>query len=175
MKKLLLIAVLALGVVACDKDELGMDMDGSSINVLTENKIDVKDGNNQAAFLDILVNTAKNYKGKKVSSSSTAKGTNYIILRAFTDNGQAYLHFGSEDAPELCNFPEIDGGIIYNLKDDNSLGLELYPAEVEVASIDGDWSFLFAVPFNSLHKTDANISVTADAVVSAEGTIFTFN
>ena len=35
MKKIiLLLTVLTLGVVACDKNELGMDMDGSSINAI---------------------------------------------------------------------------------------------------------------------------------------------
>ena len=35
MKKIiLLLTVLTLGVIACDKNELGMDMDGSSINAI---------------------------------------------------------------------------------------------------------------------------------------------
>ena len=96
MKKLLLMAVLALGVVACEKNDLGMDMNGSSINAIVETpKLDAK------AVLDYFINIAPAQKG---SIKNTAKDTGNSIDLAIWDfagnqtyAAAKYVHVISED------------------------------------------------------------------------------
>ena len=105
MKKLLLIAVLALGVVACDKNELGMDMDGSSINVPTEKMIDAKF---DAAFDFITsLNGSDIMIERKVKSTiSTAKagdhGDNWLQINFFNVGTQDFAFLRSDVQGEAC-------------------------------------------------------------------------
>ena len=83
MKKLLLIAVLTLGVIACDKNELGMDMDGSSINAPIEAEIVSENTDRYIGFLNSLSENSDvmiSNKGDKhaASTAKPAEGENWI-------------------------------------------------------------------------------------------------
>ena len=93
MKKLLLLAVLALGVVACDKDEMGMD--SMSINPLNNVEVGMT---KQDAFNFINGSTFDIKENKNVEALATRKSTsNSIQVGFFTGHGDTYAHMVSED------------------------------------------------------------------------------
>ena len=94
MKKLLLLAVLALGVVACDKNELGMDMDGSSINPI---EYTVESSKFDAAFdfITSINNSKIMIESKEVSSTAKAgdSGDNWLQINFFNVGTQDFAFF----------------------------------------------------------------------------------
>ena len=101
MKKIiLLLTVLTLGVIACDKNELGMDMDGSSINPI---EVKVDDSFARNTMIDILfggvADAAPIVKGH---SASTAKGSDYIAAYILVKDGVSYIVLVDESNDDLC-------------------------------------------------------------------------
>ena len=106
MKKLLLLAVLTLGVIACDKNELG-NMDSMSINPI-EAKVDMNYQDRFNAF-DALI------RGIKIDSKSTASsnkggdnGDNWIELAWFNHDSQGYIYGRPDDLGNGC-YNDISG------------------------------------------------------------------
>ena len=121
MKKLLLLAVLALGVVACDKNELG-DMDSMSIN-----PIDAKVEMSAKARWEYLVNHIVNTPisdDKKVSSVTKKggdNGPNWVEAAWFygadSDN---FVYLRPDDLGNGC-YDNIASGISSDLVETYSL------------------------------------------------------
>ena len=103
MKKLLLLAVLALGVVACEKNDLGMDVDGSSINIPSETMIDAKF---DAAFDFITSLNGSDIMVESKSTPSTAKagdnGDNWLQINFFNVGTQDFAFLRSDSQGEAC-------------------------------------------------------------------------
>ena len=97
MKKLLLIAVLALGVVACDKNELGMDMDGSSINAIEATiEKSAMDHDFDASVTRLLGKLGKSNQpstSKEVLAGSTIK---FYIYSDATNNAEYEIFIGDD-------------------------------------------------------------------------------
>ena len=95
MKKIiLLLTVLTLGVIACDKNELG-DMDSSSINPI-EAKADVDMV--IPGLLGRLISDLDNGNIDiiKSNNASTAKTDDHIYLRFFNDGTHEYVLFTTD-------------------------------------------------------------------------------
>ena len=97
MKKLLLIAVLALGVVACDKNELGMDMDGSSINPIEATvETSAMDHDVDASVTRLLGKVGKSTQpntNKAVAAGSTIK---FYIYSDAANNAEYEIFIGDD-------------------------------------------------------------------------------
>ena len=97
MKKLLLIAVLALGVVACDKNELG-DMDSSSINAPIEATVETSamDHDVDASVTRLLGKVGKSTQpntNKAVAAGSTIK---FYIYSDAANNAEYEIFIGDD-------------------------------------------------------------------------------
>ena len=99
-------AVLALGVVACDKDEMGMDVD--SINPLNNVKVGMT---KQDAFNFINGSTFEFKTNKNIKTSETSKSTSNSIQVGFiTGHGDTFAHMVSENiTADTCygDFTEV--------------------------------------------------------------------
>ena len=97
MKKLLLIAVLALGVVACDKNELGMDMDGSSINAIEatveKSAMDHDFDSSVTRLLGKLGKSTQPNTNKAVAAGSTIK---FYIYSDAANNAEYEIFIGDD-------------------------------------------------------------------------------
>ena len=97
MKKLLLIAMLALGVVACDKNELGMDMDGSSINPIEVTvETSAMDHDVDASVTRLLGKVGKSTQpntNKAVAAGSTIK---FYIYSDAANNAEYEIFIGDD-------------------------------------------------------------------------------
>ena len=174
MKKLLLLAVLALGVIACDKNELGMDMDGSSINAI-ETKTDMV----IPGLLGRLISDLEsgNINIVKSNNASTAKTDDHIYLRFFNDGTNDYVLFTTDGiTTDFCIDSNLSSVVVDRYYDNvNGDGSQL---AVEVASngavpvtIDGDFENLFKYDFATAYKLDSRYLIigtgtVADAVIT---------
>ena len=98
MKKIiLLLTVLALGVIACDKNELGVDMDGSSINPIEATvEISVMDHDFDASVTRLLGKLGKSNQpntNKAVSAGSTIK---FYIYSDTATNAEYEIFIGDD-------------------------------------------------------------------------------
>ena len=97
MKKLLLLAVFALGVVACDKNELGMDMDGSSINSIEATvETSAMDHDVDASVTRLLGKLGKSTQpntNKAVTAGSTIK---FYIYSDAANNAEYEIFIGDD-------------------------------------------------------------------------------
>ena len=97
MKKLLLIAMLALGVVACDKDEMGMDMDGSSINpieaTVEKSAMDHDFDSSVTRLLGKLGKSTQPNTNKAVAAGSTIK---FYIYSDAANNAEYEIFIGDD-------------------------------------------------------------------------------
>ena len=97
MKKLLLIAVLALGVVACDKNELGMDVDGSSINAIEatveKSAMDHDFDSSVTRLLGKLGKSNQPSTSKAVAAGSTIK---FYIYSDAANNAEYEIFIGDD-------------------------------------------------------------------------------
>ena len=161
MKKLLLIAMLALGVVACDKNELG-DMDHSSINKIEAPVADALD-------MDLIVsNLLKawtagelNSKATKGNATHTSKSDDYVVGHVFVQDGQVYLTLLDESNDDLC-FGEITATPVYldNVNGDGSaIAVEQADGSVTL-TINGNFSNLFSANNNNLFTLDGALEVS---------------
>ena len=97
MKKLLLIAVLALGAVACDKNELGMDMDGSSINAIEATvETSAMDHDVDASVTRLLGKLGKSNQ-PSTSKDAIAGSTIKFYIYSDTANNAEYEIFIGDD------------------------------------------------------------------------------
>ena len=94
MKKIiLLLTVLTLGVIACDKNELG-DMDSMSINPIEATVVGMT---KQDAFNFLNNSTFEFKENKNIVTSKTAKSTaNSIQVGFFTGHNDTFAHMISE-------------------------------------------------------------------------------
>ena len=178
MKKLLLIAVLALGVVACDKNDLG-EMDHSSISIVDTNVnagMDIILPN----FTDQLMADLANgtIKTVKKSNASTSKTDDYLYLRFFNDGANEYVLFTTDGITQDFCIPNDKSGTLPDRYYDNvnSDGSQI---AVEVAStgnvaitIDGSFSSLFANDFTVAYKLDHRYLIIGTG--TADGSTITF-
>ena len=99
MKKIiLLLTVLTLGVIACDKNELG-DMDSMSINPI-EATVEAYDVD--AIVNELLSNLSNHGKSKRGNASITGKGDDHVALHIFADTGVTYVIFADESNNDFC-------------------------------------------------------------------------
>ena len=152
MKKLLLLTVLALGVIACDKNELG-DMDSSSITPI---EVKVDDSFARNAVLDVIfggiADAAPVFKGN--SSVSTAKGSDYIAAYLFTDDSKSYMVLVDDDNDDLC-FGELSVNAIYmNNSDGNGLATIEDSSEMVTKTLGSGYAHLFEATLNEVILLD---------------------
>ena len=166
MKKLLLLAVLALGVVACDKNELGMDMDGSSINPI---EVKVDDSFARNTMLDILFGgiadaapVVENQKGQ----ASTAKNNNdYIAAYIFISDTKNYIVLVDENNDDLC-FGEQAVSIAYVSNSDGNGFATIEDGDENVTKTLGSgYSDLFSADLNEITNLDFNAAQLIVATV----------
>ena len=118
MKKLLLLAVLALGVVACEKNDLG-NMDSMSINPI-EATVDTKF---DAAFDFITSLNDSNIMVESKSTPSTAKvgdnGDNWLQINFFNVGTQDFAFLRSDSQGEACAGDGVTdiSEVVYTLTD----------------------------------------------------------
>ena len=99
MKKIiLLLTVLTLGVIACDKNELGMDMDGSSINAPIEATVEksAMDHDVDASVTRLLGKIGKSNQpntNKAVAAGSTIK---FYIYSDAANNAEYEIFIGDD-------------------------------------------------------------------------------
>ena len=169
MKKIiLLLTVLTLGVVACDKNELGMDMDGSSINPI-ENVIAKSEASDEDIYsvVDMILNGTYS-TSKKGQAAITGKGGNYVKVYVFSDNSMDYLILNDETNDDLC----VDAAVTpFEMFFDDSAGdgsiltVEA-PEGTPRLSLAGDFYDFFNAGLNSIRQydsaTDAAVSVDFD-------------
>ena len=179
MKKLLLIAMLALGVVACDKNDLGMDMDGSSINPIEMQ--DVKMDLDLDALTSRLSRLSDQYVNDDKGSVSTAKLAvtgSYIKLVSGVDNGK-YFEFLFSDDIDSCRideYPYLE--VIYlvlNASDYTEIRVGDHSGEnsILLGTIEQDFSFLYTITFSEGLLVDLT-DYSATVVDGNGGTSFIF-
>ena len=154
MKKLLLLAVLALGVVACDKNELG-NMDEMSINPI---EVKVDDSFARNTILDIMfggvADAAPIFKGN--SSVSTAKGLDYIAAYILVKDGVSYIVLVDETNDDLC-FGEQSVATAYVNNSDGNGNATIEDAQEQVTKDLGPgYSSLFEATLNEITELDFN-------------------
>ena len=167
MKKLLLIAVLALGVVACDKNELG-NMDSMSINPI-EAKVEAYDVD--AIVTELLSNLSNFGTSKHGNANITGKTGDFIAVHIFSSVGVNYLILADEsnddfcfdsltDAPATVYFDNSAGdGSVLSVEDgDGNVSLELK----------GDWTSFFSGANNVLVELNANNKSVEQAQFDAD-------
>ena len=167
MKKIiLLLTVLTLGVIACDKNELGMDMDGSSINPI-EAKVEMSNNDILDIVNDILnIDVIKG--SKKGNLVSTAKDADRVTMHLFKQNDILYTTYLSDDNDDLC-LDNTTQTIVYlvSVHLNNSSGnieVTLNEETTPVTTVYGDFSSLFTAPLNLLMKFDANNVIESQVV-----------
>ena len=170
MKKIiLLLTVLTLGVIACDKNELGMDMDGSSIKPI-ENVVAKSEASDEDIYsvVDMILNGTY-YPSKKGQAGITGKGNDYVKVYVFSDNSMDYLILNDETNDDLC----VDAAVTpFDMFFDNSAGdgsvLTVEAPEGTVRlSLTGDFAGFFDAGLNSIRQydsaTDTAVSVDFDS------------
>ena len=174
MKKLLLLAVLALGVIACDKNELGMDMDGSSINPI---EVKVDDSFARNTMIDILfggvADAAPIVKGH---SASTAKGNDYIAAYILVENGVSYIVLVDETNDDLCFGSQSVSAAYVNNSDGNGNATIEDALENTTKDLGPGYSSLFSETLNEITELDFNGAnlIVASAQFDADN-VATFN
>ena len=98
MKKIiLLLTVLTLGVIACDKNELGMDMDGSSINpievTVEKSAMDHDFDSSVTRLLGKLGKSTQPNTNKAVAAGSTIK---FYIYSDAANNAEYEIFIGDD-------------------------------------------------------------------------------
>ena len=181
MKKIiLLLTVLTLGVIACDKNELG-DMDSSSINTPIEME-DVKMDLDLDVLTSRLSRLSDQYANDNVkNSASTAKEAvagSYITLISGVDNGK-YFEFLFSDDIESCNVSNYSylETIYLVLNSSNHteirVGDHSGTSSLLLGTIESNFSFLYTITFSEGLLVDLS-SFTTSIVDGNSGTSFTF-
>ena len=173
MKKLLLLAVLALGVIACDKNELG-DMDSTSINPI-DAKIEISIEQKWNNFVSLVSGYEFSEEAIK-NAPSTAKGgdngTNWIEVTYFTGTDtNGYIYLRPDNLGVGC-YDNIESGVsaaqkeTYTLIDNNGT-LELNIQEADEASND---TFQAAIPSGTDFSFNLFFNGTSSNLFFAENT-----
>ena len=181
MKKLLLIVVLALGVVACEKNDLG-EMNSNSINPLNNVKVGMT---KQDAF-NFINDSAFEFKANKnVKSFDARKSTlNSIQVGFFTGHGDTFAHLVSEDVvADTCydNFTAVSTfDYIWNsptltvvdLSDNSEKPYTLGTAELQArynGIFDATSNSVFFINYNSSGTPSTRLGVP-NPVLQTDGT-----
>ena len=171
MKKIiLLLAVLALGVVACDKNELG-NMDEMSINPI-EATVDV----NTDKFASILTRLSST-KFLKKDNALTAKPNpvgSYIYIVDGSVDGLLYeFAYSDNNYRDLCNINAGLEGLYYILSNDQGHVAisDTADAADAFATIEDDFAFVFE--FDILQGVE--IDGSAFRIAAHANNVFTFN
>ena len=158
MKKLLLFAVLALGVIACDKNNLG-EMDEMSINPI---EIAVDASINEQMVLD-LIGRLQSQKFPKSTATHTAKNTtDYIKIVTGVVDGVWY-EFAFSDDHDTCD--ELGITTFYlSAGPEDTLDVQF--------DLDGEVLLNLDLNINALFANDVvfGVSLTQDGVVG-QGTV----
>ena len=154
MKKLLLLAVLALGVIACDKNNLG-EMDEMSINPI---EVKVDDSFARNTMLDIMfggvADAAPVFKGN--SSVSTAKGLDYIAAYILVKDGVSYIILVDETNDDFCFGEQAVSTAYVNNSDGNGNATIENAQEQVTKDLGPGYSTLFEATLNEITKLDFN-------------------
>ena len=172
MKKLLLMAVLALGVIACNKDEMGMDMDGSSINAPIEAKVEMSN--------DDILNIVGNIINLDVSKSpkridnNTNKGNDRLTMHIFLITGTTtiFTTYLSEDNDDLCFSDDITPLASVHLNYvDGDIQVTLNEDDTVLSTVTGDFTTLYGLSLDILIKLDSDSNVDAQALFNADNSV----
>ena len=152
MKKLLLLAMLTLGVIACDKNELG-EMDHSSINKLeVSDKLESIEDILSYLFDEIAEG---DYNTVKKGNNFTAKGDDFVTIYLFNKDANKYTILLDETQDDLCD--ESNGLTVTKVYFDNSAGdgsvITVEDANgVPQLSVKGNFAGFFDAGINSASK-----------------------
>ena len=171
MKKLiLLLTVLTLGVIACDKNELG-DMDSNSIK-----PIEMKDDklNSIDDILSYLLNEIEegDYNTVKKGNNPTAKGADYVTVYLFSKDTHKYTILLDETQDELCdesNGISVNKVYFDNVNNDGS-AIRVEDADGNgIVTVNGNFELFFDGGINSASKRikTTNERVASSSVISS--------
>ena len=147
MKKIiLLLTVLTLGVIACDKNELG-DMDSMSINPIEATiEADPMSNIDIDGFISRLSDHMSSDKGSPNTSKTATAGTSYISIYTGVIGGNLY-EIAFPDGSTHCA-PEASGlthlTLFYASNGDSELYLGEVSDNILLVTITVDLSFLYA-------------------------------
>ena len=177
MRKLLLIAVLALGAVACDKNELGMDMDGSSINPIEAtvevNPIDNIDIDGLISRLS-SVTSKSNSKGTSTAKDANA-GSSYISVYTGVIGGNLY-EIAFHENSTFCddNITNLNLFTLFYNSDGNT---EFYFGDTSgtlIVTITDDLEFLFKLDLIDYGIKIDGATKELTSAVSVSNGVYTF-
>ena len=171
MKKIiLLLTVLTLGVIACDKNELG-DMDSMSINPI-EAKVEMSN--------DDMLNIVGNILNLDVSKSpkridnNTNKGNDRLTMHIFLITGETtiYTTYLSEDNDDLCFSDDITSLASVHLNYVNGdIQVTLNDSDTVLSTVTGDFTTLYDLSLDILIKLDSDSNVDAQALFDADNSV----
>ena len=165
MKKLLYILTFALLIVACDNYEDGFEVEPTAIE-LEEAGIE---NSNMDPILDYLLNNINTLSsGKLGNATSASKGSDFIEVTIFTEDGFTYLVLVDETNADLC-YGEKSVNTVYwdnSANDGSVLSIEDVDGNL-IRSINGSFASLFSSAYNTtikltLTSTDLTIEGSGD-------------
>ena len=174
MKKIiLLLTVLTLGVIACDKNELG-DMDSSSINPI-EAKVEAY--NVDAIVTELLSNLSNFGTSKHGNANITRKTSDFIAVHIFADSGTTYLILADESNDDFCFGSLTDApATVYfdnSAGDGSVLSVEDTAGNISL-ELKGNWTSFFSGGNNVLVELDSN-NKSVEQVQFDTDNVATFN
>ena len=162
MKKIiLLLTVLTLGVIACDKNELG-DMDSSSINAPIEAtiEVDVMD-HDFDAVIGRLLNLSK--ANTPSTSKSVTAGDTFTLLFGFSGAGEYFEFVISDDVCGDTSHTYLSE-VVFTYQ--SSSLTELSIGGQVFRSLNRDLGNLFGVDWRNAWKFDATGVIGTDSPTS---------
>ena len=160
MKHLLYTFLLGLVIISCNKEDLG----GNNAPLALSQEIELTGD----IFLDFILENSNNYTAKKGTANLTSKGSDYLQVGVFSEDGFTYLMLIDESNDDLC-FGEKDVTISYwnNSAGDGSVLSVEDAEENELRTISGNFASLFSASFNTIIKltlTASDLTINGDAI-----------
>ena len=177
MKKIiLLLTVLTLGVIACDKNELG-DMDSMSINPIEATvEVNTMDHIDFDGLVSRLAEFNTSDKGTPSTAKTAVAGTSYISIYTGIIDGDLFeIGFDDEQAAHCA--PEASGlthfTLFYASNGDTEIYLGGDTSGAALVTITDNLSFLFGLDISDYGvKIDGNTRSISQASVS--NSVYTF-
>ena len=154
-------AVLALGVVACEKNDLG-DMDSSSINAPIEAKIEVTSADFDVAISRLENLFSKVEPRKNAPQNLTAKFADVLNYTTFTSNSQLYVHLSSEEYTSCFDDYSDADTTIYSWNTNTN------EATIEISGVESTYTWSDQVQIDAWNAGFADPSYLLLAVTSAQ-------
>ena len=155
MKKLLLIAMLALGVVACDRNELG-EMDSMSINPI-EKSTEISSQRIDMIVEGFLNNLSNFGNSKRGTGNLTGKTGDFIAFHILERDGTTFVILADESNDDFCFGTDVVTTLYFDNSalDGSELSVEQADGTVTLV-IKGNWTAVFEGGTNTIFELDAD-------------------